>query len=179
MDFTEKMKHSETIFNGKMLTMKLDTVILPDGNEATREWIVHPGAVGVVAIDDSGRICLVRQHRYPTGKDLLEIPAGKLSPGEDPLECANRELEEETGLIAESWDKIYSYYTTPGFTDEIMHVYLATGLQAGEASPDEDEFLEVVMVTMEEAWDMMAKGEIQDGKTLIGLLHVFLNQGGR
>lgn len=178
MDLTEKLKESQTIFSGRMLTLKLDKVVLPDGKEADREWVVHPGAVAVLAVDQQDRICLVRQYRYPVGKEMLEIPAGKLTPGEDPLECARRELLEETGFTAAEWRLLYTYYTTPGFTNEIMHIYLASGLSGGEATPDEDEFLEVDMINARECWDMIRSGKIQDGKTLVALLHFFLQRGG-
>ena len=146
MDFTEVRKSSKTIFEGKIVKVRVDTVELPNGKESTRECIEHPGAVAVIAQDNQNRICLVRQYRYPVSQQLLEIPAGKLSPGEDPLECARRELLEETGIVAKSWEKLYCYYSTPGFTDEIMHLYLATDLTRGASQPDEDEFLEARMI---------------------------------
>lgn len=172
MDFIEVKKSSRDIFAGKIIKVRLDTVELPNGKEATRECVEHPGAVAVIARDDQDRICLVRQYRYPVGEMLWEIPAGKLSSGEDPLECAQRELLEETGITADSWEKLYSYYTTPGFTDEILHLYLASGLTWGESNPDEDEFLNVEMIPYQEAYARMNRGEIKDGKTLIGLLHL-------
>ncbi|NLB18097.1 MAG: NUDIX hydrolase, partial [Syntrophomonadaceae bacterium] len=138
MDFTEKMKKSEMIFAGRMIKLRSDTVVLPNGKEATRECIEHPGAVAIVALDEQERVCMVRQYRYPVGQELLEIPAGKLSPGENPLDCARRELLEETGISAGHWEKLFSYYSTPGFCDEMLHMYLARDLSMGESQPDED-----------------------------------------
>lgn len=172
MDFIEIKKSSRDIFQGKIIKVRVDTVELPNGKESTRECVEHPGAVAVIARDDQDRICMVRQYRYPVGDMLWEIPAGKLSPGEDPLECARRELMEEAGITAGSWEKLYSYYTTPGFSDEILHLYLATGLTRGENQPDEDEFLDVKMIPYQGACAMMSRGEIKDGKTLIGLLYL-------
>ncbi|MGE5396889.1 MAG: NUDIX domain-containing protein [Chitinophagales bacterium] len=178
MDLTEKTKGSKKIFEGHIVNLKLDTVELPNGKEATRECIEHPGAVAIVAIDREGSICLVRQYRYPTGEALWEIPAGKLGAGEDPAECAKRELQEETGLIAAQWRKKYEYYTTPGFTNEKMHLYVASELTVGTSNPDDDEFLEIAMVPETEVWNMLTRGEIRDGKTIIGILDVFLTKRG-
>lgn len=173
MDFTEKMIASRTVMKGNLLQFKIDTVLLPNGKEATREWVQHPGAVAVVAVDDQNRICMVRQYRYPLGQELLEIPAGKIDQAEDPLDCAKRELKEEAGLSAASWSLMHSYYTTPGFSDEIIHLYHASGLTAGANQPDEDEFLEMVMLPCAEAIDMLQAGKIKDSKTIIALLSVF------
>lgn len=172
MDFTEKRIESKVIMDGQILKFKLDTVLLPNGKEATREIVEHPGAVAVAAVDDQGRICMVRQYRYPVGMDMVEIPAGKLDKNEAPLDCARRELEEEAGLSASNWELLYTYYTTPGFSDEIMYLYKATGLSRGESHPDEDEFLEVMMVSREEALEMLKRGDIKDSKTIIGILSV-------
>lgn len=169
-DFVEKCKTSQSVFAGKVINLRLDTVMLPNGDEATRECVEHPGAVGVIAVDSQDRICMVRQFRYPVSEELWEIPAGKLNPGEDPLECAQRELLEEAGVVAEKWEKLYSYYTTPGFSNELMHLFLAKDLTFGQNNPDEDEFLEASMVSLKEAWARLRTGEIKDSKTIIGLL---------
>lgn len=169
-DLVEKRKTSQAVFTGKVINLRLDTVILPNGDEATRECVEHPGAVGIIAVDSQDRICMVRQFRYPVSEELWEIPAGKLNPGEDPLECAQRELLEEAGVVAERWEKLYLYYTTPGFSNELMHLFLAKDLTFGQNNPDEDELLEVSMVSLKEAWARLRTGEIKDGKTIIGLL---------
>ena len=131
-DLEEKTIRRRTIFDGKLIRVQLDEVELPDGRTSTREIVHHPGAVGVLAFTDEGKLVFVRQYRNPLGKTILEIPAGKLEPGEDPKACAFRELEEETGYRAEEMRPIVSLYTSPGFADEILHLYEARGLQKGE-----------------------------------------------
>lgn len=165
----EKRVDSKLIFKGKILTLKYDTVVLPNGAESTREIIEHPGAVAVVPIANDGRIVLVRQYRYPIGQVMLEIPAGKLDQGEQPDACARRELAEETGYIAEELTKMTSIYTTPGFTDEIIHIYVAKNLTMTEQHPDEDEFINVELFTKSQLKEMIANGTICDAKSLIGL----------
>ena len=166
----EKRNSRETIFQGKILNVYKDTVILPNGNQATREVIEHSGAVAVLAIDDQDRIILVKQYRYPIQKSSLEIPAGKLEDGENPLDCAKRELEEETGFQAENWSKIMSFYTSPGFANEIMHLFLATGLTFVGASPDEDELVELYKYSLDEAFNSILQQEIDDAKTINAIL---------
>lgn len=167
---TEKFLKSATVFTGNLLTVYCDTVKLPNGKEATREFIKHPGAVAVVPITDDGKIVLVRQFRYPIGKSMLEVPAGKLDHGEAPDECVLRELEEETGYIAKRIRKLSSMYTTPGFTDEVIHLYVADELTLAKQRPDEDEFLDVEVYTKEEIKSMIADGTINDGKSMLALL---------
>ena len=157
------------IFAGNILRLYLDRVRLPDGREAEREVVEHRGAVGMVALEEGGDVYLVRQYRHATGKDLLEIPAGKLDEGEGPLACARRELAEEIGLDGGTWDRLASFYTTPGFSDEVLHLYLARELRPAEAAPDEDEFLEVVRLPLTEALAMVSAGGIEDAKTIAGL----------
>jgi len=159
----------KSIFEGKILRVYLDRVRLPNGKEAEREVVLHWGAVGMVPLDEDGHIFLVRQFRHATGKDLVEIPAGKLAAGEDPLDCARRELMEEIGYSAGEWTKLAAFYTSPGFSDETLHLFLARGLLAGKANPDEDEFLEIMRVPLVESMAMITRGEIEDSKTICGL----------
>ncbi|MGE5381472.1 MAG: NUDIX domain-containing protein [Methylocystaceae bacterium] len=165
----EKTLSKQEIFNGHIVKLSLHTVELPGGKTATREVIEHPGAVAILPIDEEDRVYLVKQFRKPLEKEILEIPAGKLNPGEDPFQCAQRELLEETGLTASSWDKITAYYTTPGFTNEFLHVYIASDLTIGTACPDEDEVLSLVVLPLAEAWRLVKEGEICDGKSIIAL----------
>jgi ADP-ribose pyrophosphatase len=169
-NLTEKFLESKVVFDGKLLKVYCDTVELPNGKEATREFIKHPGAVAVVPVTPEGNIVLVRQYRYPTGKALLEVPAGKLDPGEQPDECALRELAEETGYVAQNIRKLSSIYTTPAFTDEIIHIYIADNLTVGTSCPDDDEFLAVEVYTKEEIRAMLKNGTINDAKSMIALM---------
>lgn len=166
----EKTISSDRVFDGRVIKLRLDHVELPDKKVTTREIIEHPGATAVVAIDDQGRIPFVRQYRKPVEKYLLEIPAGKLEAGEAPELCASRELEEETGYTAGQISKIMTFYTTPGFSDEIMHLYLATDLKKGEQNLDFDEHIELFWHTLPEAMQMIYDGSIEDAKTIIGLM---------
>lgn len=164
-----ELLHRRTVFEGKVVRLYVDRVRLPDGREAEREVVLHWGAVGMVPLDAEGRVILVRQYRHAPGEKLLEIPAGKLYPGEEPLQCAQRELLEEVGCRAGRWVKLASFYTSPGFSDEMLHLYLALELQEGEASPEEDEFLEVVRISLDRALMLVKEGEIKDSKTVAGL----------
>lgn len=169
-NLNEKAMYSKMIFQGKVLTLKCDTVELPNGAEATREIIEHPGAVAVVPFTDDGQIVLVKQYRYPVERVMLEIPAGKLDNGEEPDDCAKRELAEETGYIAEKITKITSIFTTPGFTNEIIHIYIAENLTVAEKHPDEDEFLNVEIYNKSQIKQMISDGGICDAKSIVGLL---------
>jgi len=162
----EKTISTEQIFTGKVISLQVDTVELPDGSTATREIVKHPGAVAVLAVQND-RLLLVDQFRQAMGRCELEIPAGKLERGEEPMEAAARELEEETGYHCENMTHLQSFYTAPGFSDEIIHLYLAEDLTSGEMSPDEDEFLEVYEVSFEEAQQYIAEGRIADAKTMM------------
>lgn len=179
-DLKEKTIRSRTIFEGKLIRVQLDEVELPDGRTSTREIVRHPGAVAVIAFTGEGKLILVRQHRHPLEKTTLEIPAGKLEPGEDPKACAFRELEEETGYRAEEMHPIVSFYTSPGFADEKLHLFEARGLTKGEMRPDADEFVEVEELTLEEAYGKMEEGLICDAKT-VAAVYIWHNRvlGGR
>lgn len=164
-----RLLERRTVFEGKVVRVYVDTVELPDGRRAERELVRHRGAVGMVALDGEGRVFLVKQYRHPAGRELVEIPAGKLQEGEDPLDCARRELVEEIGCRAAVWKKLACFYTSPGFSDEVLHLYLARDLTVGEASPEEDEFLEVFRLPLGQALREVATGGIRDSKTIIGI----------
>jgi ADP-ribose pyrophosphatase len=166
----EKHVKSEVVFEGNLLTVRRDTVELPNGKLATRELIQHPGAVAVVAVREDGKILLVRQYRYPIDQVTLEIPAGKLDQGEKPEDCAKRELEEETGYQAKKLRLLSSIITTPGFTNEVIHLFLAEDLILAEQCPDEDEFIDAEAFTKAEIRTMIDNGTICDAKSLTGLL---------
>lgn len=176
MDLKEKTLHSREIFAGRILRLRLDTVELPDGKHGTREIVEHAGAVAVVALDSEGRIVMVRQYRKPVEQVLLEIPAGTLEDGEGPLDCARRELKEETGLTADHWEKVLTYYSTPGFTDERLHIFLATGLTGGSTQTDHDEFVETVLMPLGEAYHKIFTGQIADGKSIIGIQYAYAHR---
>lgn len=169
-DLTEKTIARSTVFQGCLLRLDVDRVELPDGNTAPREYIRHPGGVGVVALTENREVLLVRQYRYPYGAIVTEIPAGKRDPGEDPLTTGMRELEEETGYRAATYTPLGTLYPTPGCCDEVVYLYLATGLTKAEAHPDEDEFVEVEHCPLDEMVRRVMAGEIPDAKTQIGIL---------
>ena len=162
---------NEEVFSGRLLKVQRDHVTLPNGNDTTREYIRHPGAVAIVPVLEDGSVVLVKQCRYPLGTLLWEIPAGKLDHGEaeDQDECAKRELSEETGYDAAHWQRLVSIATTPGFSDEIIHLYKAWGLQEYAQHTDEDEFIGVQAFSPEQLRKMIAEGELYDAKTLCAL----------
>lgn len=170
MVFKEETIKSEDIYRGKILNLRIDTVKLPNGNQSKREIVEHPGGVVIIAVTNDCDILLVEQFRKPTGNTLLELPAGKLEPGEEPVKCAARELIEETGFQAGRMDFLFSFYTTPGFCDEILHLFIARDLKEVGAAPDEDEFLKIHKLADSEILDSILSGKIQDGKSIIGLL---------
>lgn len=161
---------SQVIFSGKILEVRLDRVLLPNGKEAAREVVGHPGAVAVVAVTPDDEVILVRQYRYPVDEILLELPAGKIDKGEEPELCAIRELEEETGYRAQKLEKLTSIVTTPGFSDEVLHIYLAKELEKTAQMLDNDEFLNVEFYTWPKVREMIAANVIKDSKTIVGLL---------
>lgn len=167
----EKTVDSESIYDGRVLHVYCDTVSLPDGNLSKREYAKHKGAVAVVPLTDEGEVICVRQYRYAHRKVLLEIPAGKLDTlEEDFIEAATRELREETGATCERLQFIGDLISTPALIDEVIHMYLARGLQFGETDPDEDEFLDVVKIPLPELVRMVMNGEIKDSKTQTAIL---------
>ncbi len=168
---TETFLEGKVVFPGKIIRVEHWQVALPNGETALREVACHPGASAVVALDEAGRVILVRQHRIAVGRLTLEIPAGKLdSPAEDPFLCARRELSEETGLEADHWQKLTCLETTPGFCNERIHLYLATGLRQGKSHPDADEFVAVTRMPLDEAVARVMVGSFRDGNTMVGLL---------
>jgi ADP-ribose pyrophosphatase len=162
----------EVAFKGRHVQVRLDRIVDSAGNTSTLEIVVHPGAVCVVPLLDNGDVVLVRQYRHATGGRLLEICAGGLNPGEDPLEAARRELEEETGFLARKLVERARFWTTPGFTTEFMYLYEATDLVKTQTRPDEDEIIDVEIASREDALRMIDDGRIQDAKSILGLLRV-------
>ncbi|MCZ8206343.1 NUDIX hydrolase [Gemmatimonas sp.] len=163
------------VYHGRIISVDLDEVRFPDGSVGTLEMIRHPGASAVVPLlGDSGddpEVLLIRQYRYAAEQFLYEIPAGRLDPGESPADCARRELQEETGYTATCVEQLFTMYTTPGFTDEKIHLFVATGLVPGEAHREADEFMELVPTRLSHALSMIERGEIQDAKTALALLY--------
>jgi ADP-ribose pyrophosphatase len=165
---------TRNIYTGKVVTLNIDTVTLPNGATIDLETIRHPGAAAVVPVKDDGTVVLIRQFRHAAGGFIYEIPAGKLQPGEDPLHCASRELEEEVGYRAASFELLTSIFTAPGFADEVIHVYKATGLTTGRQQLDPDEVLDIIEMPLAEAVNKIEDGTIRDAKTIVGLQAVYL-----
>jgi len=175
---------SRRVYTGKIISVDVDTVRFPDGSTGELEMIRHPGASAIVPFlsDPRGedpQVLMIRQYRYAADGYLYEIPAGRLDQGENPRDCAVRELKEETGCTAEHFDHLLTMYTTPGFTDEKIHLFMATGLVAGETKHEVDEFLDLHPIRLSRALEMVEAGEIQDAKTIIGLLFAAGFRSGR
>ena len=166
---TEKKLSREEIFKGHVVHLVVDRVELENGHETSREVVEHPGGVCVAALTEKNELLFVRQFRYPYGEVVLELPAGTLEKGSTPLENGKRELKEETGLVAQRWEKLGELVTTPGFSDETLHIYLATGLAQQETERDEDEFIELFTLPLEEAYQQAMRGALPDAKTIAGL----------
>lgn len=173
MDFTEKPLKQDYLYRGKIVNLRVDDAELPDGTTALREVIEHPGGVCVAALTDKEELLFVEQFRYPYMETVLELPAGKLEYGEDPFEAGKRELQEETGAAAENYRDLGKLYPTPGYCGEIIHMYLAENLTFSEQHLDEDEFLEVRRIPLEEAFQMVMRNEIRDSKTQVGILKTY------
>jgi ADP-ribose pyrophosphatase len=167
---------SRRAYSGRIISLDVDRVRFPDGSEGELEMVRHPGASAVVPFlsdptGDDPQVLLIKQYRYAAEQYMYEIPAGRLDPGETPEHCARRELREETGCEAATVDSLTTIYTTPGFTDERIHIFMATGLTAGAANREHDEFIEIEQMTVSNALRMIQEGRISDGKTVVGLLY--------
>lgn len=166
---------SEPIYMGRIVKLFRDTVRFPDGSTAELDVVRHPGASAIVPFltdpaGDDPQLLLIKQYRYAAGGFIYEIPAGMLDPGEDPLDCARRELKEETGCTAQKIEPLFTLLTTPGFTDERINIFIATGLERGETAHESDEFMTIETMTLSSALRLIQQGEIQDGKTALGIL---------
>jgi len=166
----EKKISSKKMFEGAIFDVDRQTVVLPNGKEAIRDIVVNPNAAAIVAIDDKENIIMVKQFRASVERITLEIPAGKLDAGEEPIVCAARELREETGYSTKNIKLLFSTMVSPGFSTEHIHVFMATGLTLGDIDPDDDEFVDTIKIPLTEAIDKVMNGEIQDGKTISGVL---------
>jgi len=171
-DFTEHFVSGEEVFSGRLLKVRRDTVRMPDGALVTREYLRHPGAVAILPFTAEGNVILERQFRYPNARDFIEVPAGKVEPGEDLLETAKRELLEETGYAASDWQRLTTIHNAIGYSDESIELYAARGLEKKKQKLDEEEFLEVLEMPFAEAIAMIRDGRITDVKTIVALLWV-------
>ncbi len=179
MKLEEKTVKKNYIYKGKIINLRCDDALLPNGKECIREIVEHPGGVTIAALTEENELMFVRQFRYPYMDVLLELPAGKLERGEDPLESGKRELLEEVGCTAESYTFLGEFYPTCGYTDEIIYIYLAQGLKFSSQSLDEDEFLNVEKIPLEKAVEMVMNNEIPDGKTQAGILKTYMKVKGK
>ena len=170
MEFKEEMVSQETVYEGVIVNVRRDKARLMDGRITNREVVEHPGGVAVFAMDDQGRVALVRQYRYPMGEETLELPAGKLEPGEDPRDSGLRELAEEIDLVPGTFEDMGCLYSSPGILAERIYLYFAKDLTQGPTHPDDGEFVETVWLPYQDLVDKARRGEIKDGKTLVGIL---------
>ncbi len=179
MDIEEKTFRTNRVYSGKIVNVRIDDVLLPNGSESKREVVEHPGAVAIVPIAQDGQVLLVRQYRKPAEKVLLEIPAGKLEEGEAPEECARREMAEEVGFWPGELKLVSTFYTSPGFSSEIIYLFLAKDFSRAENTKGpEDEHLELERISLKEAPRLIRDGEVEDGKTIVGLLMALHHDNG-
>lgn len=173
----EETLSTSYIYRGRIINVRHDRVRIHGGETAFREIVEHPGAVAILAFDDQNEVILVRQHRQPVSEIMLEIPAGKLEPNEEPLECARREMLEETGFEGAKWRELCSFYPSPGFCDEIIYLFQAEDLRSAfSPTTDPEEKIDVIKMPLAEALSLIEKGQIKDGKTIIALQFAMLNQ---
>ena len=175
---------SRRVYSGRVLSLDIDTVRFPNGSTGELEMIRHPGAAAVLPFlsepaGDDPQIMLLKQYRYAAEGFLYEVPAGRLNPGEQPLDCATRELKEETGCEAERMEHLYTFYTTPGFIDERIHAFMAVGLKRGDSHTETDEFITVETMTLSRALGLIQEGEIKDAKTALTILYAAGFRAGR
>lgn len=175
MDYTEKTVQKNYIYKGKILSLRADDALLPDGNPCKREIVEHSGGACVLYVEDE-KVLLVRQYRYAYGEHLYELPAGKLNEGEDPAQAALRELEEEAGVKADKLELLYVNYPSPGYTNEKIYIYKAIGGKKTQCHLDDGEYLDVEYIPLDKVKEMLSKGEICDGKTIIALQAYFLSK---
>lgn len=175
MTLEEKTVRENVVFRGKIITVRCDDAVLPDGKPCSREIVEHPGGACALYVRE-GKVLLVRQFRYAYGETTWEIPAGKLNPGEPPEQTAARELEEETGWVPAALKHLYTIYPTPGYSNEKIYIYEASGVREGHVHPDEDEFVDSAFFSVEEAARMIRAGEIRDAKTIIAIQYYLLSE---
>jgi len=179
-DLIEKQFKKIRLYKGKAVSFRADEITLPNGKRASREFMRHPGAVAALPVLADGRLIFVRQYRYPVGRVTLEIPAGKLhSPKDPPLKRIRAELKEETGCTARTITPLLDFWPTPAFSNELLRIYLASGISHGLSNPDEDEFLRMEILSFKKAWAMLERGDIKDSKTIIALQAYKIRAGER
>jgi ADP-ribose pyrophosphatase len=171
------MTRIDTKFRGRVITVNVETVLLPNGSEPGLEIVHHPGGAAIAAVDAQDRVCLLRQYRHAAGGWIWELPAGKLEPGEAPLATAQRELVEEAGVAGECWQDLQPFFSSPGVFTEVIHLFLATGLSPRPSAHEANEVIEVHWVPLAEAVSRALDGEIRDGKTALGLLRAAARLG--